>query len=279
MLHVSLFDQFGALNSPPVFAALEQGLTKLGIKVSHHDMSADIAVIWSVVWQGRMKHNQSVWQTFANTGRPVMIAEVGTLYRGQTWKLALNGTGADAYYGDHFVPGRAATLGLRLKPWQTTGQDIVIVTQRGDSEQWHGQPTVNTWLKNTVDRVRSISQRRIRVRPHPRFPVQVPAGCFVDRAVKLPGTVDSFDLDKTLGQAWAVINYNSGPAVTAAMAGIPVFCDRSSLAAPVGNLDLSLLENPDRPDREQWLERLAYTEWTTGEIATGAPLERLLQLR
>jgi hypothetical protein len=45
----SLFDKFGALNSPPVFSAFARGLERHGIDRSHHDLSADVAVIWSVV--------------------------------------------------------------------------------------------------------------------------------------------------------------------------------------------------------------------------------------
>ena len=46
----SIFNKFGALNSPPVFDAFVQGLTKLGQQVVEHDMTADVAVIWSVLW-------------------------------------------------------------------------------------------------------------------------------------------------------------------------------------------------------------------------------------
>jgi hypothetical protein len=48
------------------------------------------------------------------------------------------------------------------------------------------------------------------------------------------------------------------------------------LAAPVANLDLAQIENPLRPDRTQWIEQLAHTEWTTAEIESGVPLQRLL---
>jgi hypothetical protein len=79
-----------------------------------------------------------------------------------------------------------------------------------------------------------------------------------------------------LKTTWAVINHNSGPGSQAIINGVPAFVGASSLAAPVGNLDLSQIENPLRPDRTQWIEQLAHTEWTTAEIESGVPLKRLL---
>ena len=57
--------------------------------------------------------------------------------------------------------------------------------------------------------------------------------------------------------------------------GIPVFVGPCSLAYDVGNTDLSKINNPSKPDRQQWLNDLAYTEWTTKEISEGKPLLRL----
>jgi len=44
-----IFDNFGAKNSAPVFAAFRQGLDTLGLAHCPHDPDADVAVIWSVV--------------------------------------------------------------------------------------------------------------------------------------------------------------------------------------------------------------------------------------
>jgi len=39
----------------------------------------------------------------------------------------------------------------------------------------------------------------------------------------------------------------------------------------VGNTDLTQIENPLRPDRQQWAWDLAHTEWCVDEIAKGIP--------
>ena len=89
----------------------------------------------------------------------------------------------------------------------------------------------------------------------------------------MPGSYDDYDF--AVQDAYAVINWSSNPATHAVLEGIPVFVGPSSLAYDVGNTDLSKINNPSKPDRQQWLNDLAYTEWTTKEISEGKPLLRL----
>jgi hypothetical protein len=275
-MRVSIFDQYGALNSPPVFAAVRAGLDSLGIKHNNMDSSADVAVIWSQLWHGRMKHNQGVWDAFRNSNRPVVVVEVGMLRRGSTWKLGLNGTGNNAYYGKKLISGRAAQLRLAAKPWTNSGYNIVIAAQRSDSEQWAGQPPTVAWLTETANTIKKYTDRPIVIRPHPRQRISDIPGCVIEMPRPIQGTYDSFDYDRCLSTAWAVVNHNSGPGSLAVLNGVPAFVHASSLAAPVGNTDLSAINNPSKPDRTAWLERLAHTEWYTEEIASGLPLRRLL---
>lgn len=275
-MRVSIFDQYGALNSPPVFAAVRAGLDSLGIKHNNMDSSADVAVIWSQLWHGRMKHNQGVWDAFRNSNRPVVVVEVGMLRRGGTWKLGVNGTGNNAYYGDELIPGRAAQLRLETQPWSNAGYNIVIAAQRSDSEQWAGQPPTVAWLTETANTIKKYTDRPIVIRPHPRQRISDIPGCVIEMPRPIQGTYDSFDYDRCLSTAWAVVNHNSGPGSLAVLNGVPAFVHASSLAAPVGNTDLSAINNPSRPDRTAWLERLAHTEWYAEEIASGLPLKRLL---
>jgi hypothetical protein len=275
-MRISVFDQWGAQNSLPVWAAFRTGAARLGHAVVSHDMTADVAVIWSLVWAGRMRQNQAVWQHYRSTGRPVVVLEVGTLRRGHTWKMGINGLGNNAQWGQGSDPNRASILGVKLDPWQIPGDDILIVAQRWDSEQWAGLPPIATWLADTVSALRKHTDRRIRVRRHPRQSIQIPPGCEPDIPQRRAGTYDEFDLDTSIRQAWAVVNVNSGAGVKSVIHGVPLFCDASGLAAPVANLDWNQIESPQRPDRAEWFLRLCHTEWTTQELAQGWPLERLL---
>jgi hypothetical protein len=274
-MKISLFNNFGAINSVPVFQAIAQGLAAQEHTVVYHDLTADAAVIWSMLWTGRMRPNQEVYETFRRQGKPVIVAEVGMIQRGQTWKIGINGTGIGSYNFDNLIANRAASLGLGLKPWRS-GTNIVIAMQRHDSQQWAGLPNVNAWLTDVVKQIKQHSNRPIVVRPHPRGVCPTLPGCLVDRPKINAGTYDNFDFDRVLGTAHCVLNWNSGPGPQALIAGIPAFVGPASLASAIANWDLSQIENPPRPDRSVWLEQLAHTEWTVEEIRSGLPFSRVV---
>ncbi len=274
-MKISLFNNFGAKNSVPVFQAIAQGLVSQGHTVTYHDTTADAAVIWSMLWTGRMRPNQEVYDAFQRQGKPVIVAEVGMIQRGRTWKIGLNGTGIGSYNFDNLMPNRAAALGLSLRPWRS-GSNIVIAMQRHDSQQWAGLPGVNAWLANVVKQIKQYSDRPIIVRPHPRGTCPAPQGCLIDKPQMTQGTYDDFDFDRVLSTAHCVLNWNSGPGPQALIAGVPAFVGPESLASTIANWDLAQIENPPRPDRTAWLEQLAHTEWTVEEIRSGLPFTRLV---
>lgn len=275
-MKISIFNNYGALNSQLVFAAIAAGFKKIGHNVVFNSYDADVAVIWSMLWQGRMKNNQQVYETFRTSGREVVVAEVGMISREHTWKLGLNGTSKSHYPHTEIDPNRAKFLDLKCSPWRNNGTNIIIACQRTDSQQWKSLPNLDTWLTEIITKLRCYTDRPIIVRPHPRGS-QPKIKCAINMPRHLPMTYDSYDYDQVLSTTWAVINHNSSPGPQAILSGVPAFVDASSLASAVGNLDYAQIENPLRPDRTQWINWLAHTEWTLEEIKSGMPLNRLLQ--
>ena len=172
---------------------------------------------------------------------------------------------------------RANELGLTLKPWSLGGDRIIICGQHDKSNQWKDMPTMSTWLLNTIKEIRERTDMPIVWRPHPRCPVPGIEHEYKnvkrEQPIQVRDTYDDFDFDCT--GAYAVVNWSSNPATHAVMQGVPVFVGPSSLAWPVGNKDFSTIGMPKRPDRTQWLNDIAHTEWTLDEIAQGKPLNRL----
>jgi hypothetical protein len=268
-----LYREHGALNSTPIFNAFEQGLKSLG----HESVSEkeDVAVIWSVLWSGRMAKNQQIYQKCRAANRPIIIIEVGNLFRGSTWRISLeniNGQGIFANNTD-LDQTRPKKLGITLEPYKETRKpEILIASQHRDSLQWEGQPNMQLWIEQTIANLRKYTTRKIVVRPHPRSPVQVSLpNVLVELPKLIPGSYDDFDINY---HYHCVINHNSGPAVQAAIKGIPVICDVSSLAAPLSN-SIENIENLQLPNREEWFLKLCHTEWTVDEISQGIPLARL----
>ena len=111
----SLWTQYGALNSKPVFDAFREGCRALGFSTDDNSNDSDVDVIWSVLFNGRMAQNQLVWKNAQNKKKPVIVLEVGGIKRGTTWKVGLNGINRDAYFGPNNNDStRANALGLSL---------------------------------------------------------------------------------------------------------------------------------------------------------------------
>ena len=277
-MKISYFPNQIAQNAQPVLDAFLTSCRNRGMTTVVDSMDADVAVIWSQVWAGRMRKNQQVWQTYRRSGRKVFVLEVGSLHRDVTWRVGVNG----AYSFDHFGSGahgpeRAQQLNLQLQPWKTSGEYILICAQRTDSEQWQGQRPMEEWIETVIKQIQPYTQRPIVVRPHPRVRLDRSwHGIIVHQPQRVKDTYDGVDFDYSLNRAHAVINWNSGPGLQAVLNGVPAFVGPTSLAVSVANTDFSRIEMPLCPDRQQWLNNLAYTEWTVPEIAQGLPLARLL---
>jgi hypothetical protein len=229
-----------------------------------------------------MSKNKDVWEQNRLLNKPVIVLEVGGINRGVTWKVGLNGINRDGYFGDGSNDNsRSNDLGLLLKPWRTGGDFILICGQHDKSLQWNNMPLLNTWTIDTIKTIRLHSKRPIIFRPHPRCPLPNIEHKFknVHRQVpkKLNGTYDDFDM--SFNNAHATVSYSSNPGVHSIINGIPAFVGTSSLAYNVAN-DIDFLhdiENPMMPDRTQWLNDYAHTEYTVDEIAQGIPLKRLTE--
>lgn len=269
-----LYREYGALNSGPVFDAFERGVKSLGHEISTGNDG--IPVIWSVLWSGRMAGNKIIYERAKKQGMPVVIIEVGNLFRNRTWRLSLDNINGHGVFANDFDldQNRPQKLGVKLGPIKNNRRpEILIAAQHQKSLQWQGMPAMNLWVEQTVKEIRKYSDRKILIRPHPRSPfsINLPnTQMLLPKMVK--GSYDDFDIDYNYH---CIVNHNSGPAVQGALHGTPVICHSSSLASKLSK-NLPDIENITLPDREQWFLELTHTEWTPEEISTGQPLARLL---
>jgi hypothetical protein len=264
-MRIAYFPKYIALNAAPVLDAFLQGCRRHGIMVEENSMTADAAVIWSQLWSGRMMPNRDVWTAYQSRRAPVFVLEVGALRRNHTWRLLLNGENCIYQHGHDDARGRS--LGLRCDPWKSHGHEIIVCLQRQDSQQWHGMPDPRSWAQDIVSQLEKYTDRPIRIRCHPRQ--RIDFGVLSQFPQAIPNTYDDFDFESSIDHAWAVVNWNSGPGTQATILGVPAFVSPRSIAAPVANIDLSLIETPARPDRTQWLNDLAHTEYFIEEIQQG----------
>ena len=280
-MQFSLWTDYGALNSKPIFDAFAHSILDAGHDVVWNNPNSDVDVIWSVLWHGRMASNKNIWDRNQANKKPTIVLEVGGIKRGTTWKVGLNGINRTAFFSDDSNDSsRAKHLGLELTPWNNTGEYILVCGQHNKSLQWQDMPPLDIWLERTISTIREHTKRPILLRPHPRCP----AGKGIEKRykdvyrqdpIKLTFTYDDFDMG--FNNVYATVSYSSNPGIHSIIKGIPAFVGPLSLAYDVGN-DIDFLhdiENPLTPDRTQWLNDYAHTEHTIEEISQGIPLKYL----
>jgi hypothetical protein len=273
--NIAYFPSQCAQNSRTVMSAVLDYLQARGIQTKENSMSADAAVIWSVLWSGRMAPNRAVYEHYRSQGKPVIIIEIGALYRGNTWKIAVNNITSQGYYGhqDNLDWDRPAKLKISLATQLISKPNIVIAAQHDRSLQVAGVDMTD-WVTRTIGILRNNTDRPITIRPHPRCRLMLrtlPPGVSIESPQRLTNTYDSYDMHF---DCHAVVNYNSGPGIQAAIAGVRPVVESTSLAYPVA-VGFSDIEQPYEKDRQLWLTQICHTEYTVEELQQGTWLKRI----
>ena len=178
------------------------------------------------------------------------------------------------YFDQDVNPARweqiSRDLGIRLKPWRTQGSHILICLQRNGGWSMGGLG-VQTWLDQTIAQIRQHSRKRpIIVRTHPGDKKIKSILKINHKNVHISANERLID---DLRHAWATVVYNSSPSVASLIEGVPAFITdpvpQHSQTYGVANTDLNLLENPEMPDRQSWIERIAMCHWNFNELRSG----------
>jgi len=179
------------------------------------------------------------------------------------------------YFDTDINPNRWAKisrdLNISLKPWKTDGEYVLVCLQRNGGWSMRGYPVLE-WLDKTIQDIRKVNRKvPILVRMHPgdkKMPRMINL-----RGYKNVHLSRSQNITEDLRRSFATVLYNSSPAIASAIEGVPVFLTdpnpEYSQAHPVANTDISRLMNPDMPDRQAWIERLAMCHWNFDELRSG----------
>lgn len=171
----------------------------------------------------------------------------------------------------------AALMNITVKPYRSSGDHILLCLQR-DGGWSMGGTSVDAWAVETIRRIRKFTTRPIRCRSHPG---DKRAESTKNKILSwsgrqgLGGIVFSdcqqVSLIKDLQDCWAMVNHNSSPAVAALIEGIPVFVTdpERSQCSEVANHNLKRIEDPEMPERQSWLARLAQFHWSEQEVRNG----------
>jgi len=260
-MRISVWPNSIAMNAHEPYSAVVTAIRQTD-QVVEQSWDADAALIWSVLWNGRMRPNQAVWNHYRRQNKPVIVVEVGCLHRGVTWRLCVNGINQNAIWPSLRELDRPSKLGITLRA-ESDGESVMIAMQNSRSEQWSGMPHPSIWLQSQIRFVRSVTDREIIVRPHPREPLlSKPAGVRV-----IPPEIighDSADFERSISNIHWIVSHNNNVGIEGAIFGKRVMCSPSSLG-----FEMSCLPDDSLPDRSEWIERICHTEWTVEELAAG----------
>lgn len=273
--NIAYFPLQCANNAPPVMAAFLKSCHSANIQPVQDSMDADAAVIWSVLWHGRMKANQRVYQHYRSHNRPVICIDIGALDRGRTWKIAINNITAQGFYGhdQNLDWDRPKKLGIAHRLVSKVKPQVLIAAQHPASLQLECVDQM-VWFDQQIQSIRAVTDMPIVLRQHPRGkvdPTRMSHKVVNQPAKPVANTYDSFDIDYAYH---AVINVNSGPGIQAALAGARVIVHHTSLAAPVSIQAVDIMQ-PAVGDRHQWVVEICHTEYTLAEIEQGLWLKRI----
>lgn len=246
------------------------------ISTEENSWTSDAAVIWSVLWNGRMAANQQVYEHYRGLGRPVIVIDAGALYRGTTWKIAVNHVNALGHYGHQqdLDWDRPRQLGISLGMTLAGSPAVLIAAQHSASLQVSSLPTVESWITQQIQKIRQHTDRPIVIRPHPRSKLNL---AMQDPSVSIepPQKIrDSYDDFNLRFDYQVLVNYCSGPGIQAGIEGCPVIVDKTSLAYPI-SIDYSDIERRPEIDRDRWFVEICHTEYTVEEIHQGTWLKRI----
>jgi hypothetical protein len=223
-----------------------------------HYQPSDIAVVFGV-YKSKVPISYPRGLVIAEQrrrGLDVIVLETGYINRGDGeqhhYAAGYNGLNGRADFRNANSPSdRAEKLSVTLQPWRKNGGHILLCGQvPWDASVDH--ISFKAWLSTTRETLAQTTKRPVRFRPHPQI------------------AKPDMSLEEDLEDCWAVVTFNSNTAVDAAIRGVPVFADDAgSMAYPIANKDISQIDAPHTPERNQWLNDLAFAQWTPEEMRQG----------
>jgi len=214
--------------------------------------AGDVLLLWN-----RRGEEEKIADKFENAGGSVLVAEncyVGHGYYALARRYHNGG-------GEELIddPNRVEKLGVEISSWRSEGGHVLVCPNRFIGPRRALMPS--DWADQTALRIRALTGREARVRPHPG---------------RLKNERRS--LLEDLAGAWACVVWWSTAGVTALLAGVPVIYRAPWwIASIAAGTDLDQLVTPRYGDREAALRRIANSQFTAEEIASGLPFMGIAQ--
>lgn len=234
-------------------ALLAEGLAAHNVEPVFVEAGRDASTTVVVCWGWR------IGQRYRDRGHEVLVAERGYVGDRFYWtSLGWNGLNGRADFRNAGKDGDrwARHFSGFLSDWRERSGPTVIMGQVPNDTALLGI-NYQAWLNKTAAALPGAL-----FRPHPGAP-----------AVRCGLPLADGDLAAVLEIAGRVVVFNSNSATDAVLAGVPtVTIDPGAMAWPVAGQGLNETVSPDRT---QWCNELAWTQWAPEEIRRGDAWEHI----
>jgi hypothetical protein len=233
-----------------------EGLTAVGYKFKAGDPPAkvnkgDVLIAWN-----RKEFFEKAISRFEAAGGTAIIAENGFIGSDDEGNRLISLAVSKHHgLGRWFIGEEKRFLkqNINILPWQETGEELVILGQRGI-----GETSVKAdWAFSANEFLRHRYKMPVRVRQHPAKDKSKP-------------------IEEDIKSAFAVVTYSSSAAIKAIAAGVPAFYGlKGWIGRDAAVYGMDSILSPYKGCRETMFHKIGWHQWTQKEIATGEAFRAL----
>lgn len=189
-----------------------------------------------------------------------VYADLAYWSRSTHYRLSVGGWSPHRYVCAGLPEDRLQALRVQVQPWRETGDELLLVGASAKSMVEHGFRYMQ-W-ENAMARHLLKLGRKVVYRPKPSDPQRMP--------MSLEGVgYDERPIKDALDAALCVVTHHSNTAIDALVHGVPVYCELGAGTAFSVTRD-QIPVPPQLPGREQFLADVAWLQWSTEEMESGA---------
>lgn len=157
---------------------------------------------------------------------------------------------------------RLEALGVRIRPIRTRGLQVVFAGSSAKYHEFYDLPEPTKYARQVIKSVRLLTDRPVIYRPKPSWRDAQPI-----KGSRFSAGEEG--INSTLANAHCLITHGSNACFEAALLGIPSIILGDGVAKPISSTALGAVEAPHMGKRDQWLQNLAYHQWTLAEHQSG----------
>lgn len=265
------------------------------IDINHHYTDCDIAVILGS-WKNRDRDHHAVRNSVVENSRCFVVIETPLLNRlvGSTntyHRIGINGflNNHGRFYISNQPSDRRENLGIKWNGWNNKKDGYILLMLQLPGDASLRGINIYDWATQTISRIRKYSSKKIVVRTHPAHNLKDTDEYYkfsYNLLTKHKDVEFSLGTEKTiqedLDNAYCTIAYTSGSSIDSIIAGVPVLTgDPGNFAFEISSNYVEDIENLKLAPNdvvEQWINNLAYSQWSVEEIKNGTAWNHLFPI-